>query len=199
MSKYFIQIIVCSLLFFTAYTQDKPATVEKLKFTSSVQVGILEGQAKNTAAQFQILNGFRKNGWLASIGAGIDYYGGKRSVPLFIDIKRDFRKGKFTPFIYLAGGYNFSWLRANEKTKFWWGSPDNEEKGGVFYDAGAGYKLSFKNNMALGFSAGYSFKQQSEIVQPNQICDVCLPSVPANTETYTYQFRRISIKMHYWF
>lgn len=197
MKRYIKLVLVSSLFFLTAGGQQ--LKTEKIKFIATLQGGILEGQADKTAAQLQLLGGIKKNAWLISLGVGLDYYGTKRSLPLFIDFKNVIGKRKNAPFIYAAAGYNFSWLRSNEKIVNWWTEP-GKEKGGLFYDAGIGYKFSLKNKMAFGLSAGYSYKEQTEIVQPFSSCDFCVPpqELP-KPETYKYQFRRIGIKLHYWF
>lgn len=190
-------IVICSLFLSNVFSQQ--SKIDKIKISTTIQGGILEGQADKTAAQLQILGGIKKNAWLLSLGVGLDYYGAKRSVPLFIDIKNIIGKRKNAPFIYAAAGYNFSWLRTNEKLINPWAEPE-KEKGGLYYDAGLGYRFSLKNKMAFGLSAGYSYKQQSEIIQPFQACAFCIPrQPPPRPETYKYQFRRIGIKLHYWF
>jgi hypothetical protein len=190
-------ILPCSLFLLTAQGQQKET--EKVKFIGTFQGGILSGGAKKTAAQFQLLAGIKKNAWLVSLGLGFDYYGYKRSVPLFIDIKNIIGRNKNAPFVYAAAGYNFSWLQSNEKTVIWLADL-GKEKGGLYYDAGAGYKFSLNNKMAFGFSAGYSYKEQSETLKVYPFCEICLPPSPEpRLETYKYQLKRISIKLHCWF
>jgi len=194
----YIKILTITSLFWTvAVGQQEPTAARK--FIVTLQAGILEGQTEKTTAQLQLLGGIKMNAWLLSLGAGLDYYGQKRSIPLFLDVKSFIGKRKNAPFLYAAAGYNVSWLRDSEKMIGWWAAPA-KEKGGLFYDAGAGYKFSLKNRMALGFSAGYSYKEQSEIMTPNSNCDFCIPpQAPPGPETYKYQLRRISLKLHYWF
>lgn len=193
--------IIC-FAFFACITHAQQKAVPS-KFVMTLQGGVQEGQLDKTVPQFQFLGGIQKNAWLVSLGAGMDYYGPKRSVPIFLDVKAFTGKKQDAFFGYGSLGYNASWLRDDEKTKVWWSELAHSEKGGIFYEAGAGYKITLAKKFAFGFSAGYSFKEQSEkiIVQP--YCDFCFPRVPANEEPkpeiYKYQFRRISFKLHCWF
>ena len=106
---------------------------------------------------------------------------------------------KNAPFIYAAVGYNDSWLRNSEKF-----SARNitsyTQKGGLFYDVGLGYKISLNPKMSIGMSAGYSYKDQSEMVKMTLPFEQCIPPPPVlKPDTYFYQLRRISLKLHCWF
>ena len=194
-----LTILFC-LYISTVYCQSK---IHSPVFVMTIQGGIMEGQTDKTVPQFQLLGGIKKDAWVLSLGAGMDYYGAKRSVPVFVDFKNMFGKNNNSFFVYGAAGYNFSWLRNNQKANNWLQTVlSNDQKGGLFYEAGVGYKVSLKNKMGFGLSTGYSYKEQSEIVQYKSNCDFCFPvpqPVESKPETYKYQFRRIGIKLHYWF
>lgn len=204
MKRHILAISLCILFGSFANAQNKKLQSSKYKFTLIPSVGILEGSADKTFGQIQVVGGLQKNTCFAGIGAGIDYYGDKRSVPLFVDLKKNFKTGNKTPFIYADAGYNFSWLRENEKVvNQFSGTNDYKQKGGLFYEAGLGYKFILKNKLALGFSAGYSCKQSKEIYTPFIWIDFPPfpnpnPS-PQNPETYEYKFNRVSLKLNCWF
>ena len=204
MKKIILSILYFTILLSCASAQKKVRQSSKYKFVSNVNFGILEGSADKTYGQMQFVNGIKKETWFTGIGAGVDYYGSKRSVTLFVDIKKDFRADKKTPFVYFDGGYNFSWLRDKEKITFGgFGEHNYKQDGGLFYEAGVGYKFVLKSRLALGLSAGYSYKQSKEIYTPFIWID--FPPYPnpnpsaQNAETYDYKFRRISIKLSCWF
>jgi len=197
MKKYVLFFVVFACGFIMANAQTKKKTSPSNKFTSILQLGLLDGQADKTYGQIQLVNGIQRNAWFYGLGLGIDYYGPKRSVPLFIDVKRDFKKGKRTPFIYADGGYNFSWLRDKDKVNFWGG--DYKQEGGMYYEAGLGYRLILKNNMSMGFSGGYSFKQQKETGTRflwNDFPRFPQPSTNPVPDIYDYKFRRICFKLN---
>ena len=102
-------------------------------------MGILEGDAGKTFGQIQLVNGIQQNACFYGLGVGIDYYGSKRSIPLFVDVKRDLRKGNKTPFVFADGGYNVSWLRDSEKSYI--GGRNYKPTGGMYYETGIGYKF----------------------------------------------------------
>jgi len=197
MRNYILTTIVLLLAFLQVEAQANKKKQSETRYTAILQAGLLEGSADKSFGQFQLLNGIQHNAWFYGLGLGIDYYGPKRSVPLFLDARWDLIKGKSTPFIYADGGYNFSWLRDDEKTVFF--GNDYKESGGPYYDAGLGYKVNLKNKMAIGFSAGYSFKQQKETFTRSIFSDF-LPFPQNNNnqqpDVYEYKFRRISLKLN---
>jgi hypothetical protein len=197
MKNYILLTAILSAAFLLTDAQTKKKTFPVNKFTSIIQAGILEGGADKSFGQFQLVNGIQRNAWFYGLGLGIDYYGAKRSVPLFFDVKRDLIKGKRTPFIYADAGYNFSWLREKDKIVYW--GTDYNAKGGLYYEMGLGYKFILKNKMAFGLSAGYSFKEQEETYKRVLFFD--FPPVPHTTysptpDIYHYSFRRISLKFN---
>ena len=131
------------LLAFSAIAQS-----QKVGFASINQLGLLSA-SKGEAWTLQTINGIRKNTWFAGVGAGLDFYG-ERSVPLFLDVRKDFTLNRNTPFVYADDGVNFEWLNTTEKAlkQFPKTSP------GAFYDLGFGWKLSGKNKRGVLFSAG---------------------------------------------
>ncbi len=198
MKKYISASIIFSLSFLLATAQTKKKNNSGSKFTSIIQLGILEGDAGKTFGQLQLVNGVQKDAWFYGLGVGIDYYGYKRSVPLFIDVKRDLRKGNKTPFVFADAGYNFSWLRAGEKNIIW--DMDYKASGGLYYEAGLGYKFILKNKITIGFSAGYSFKHQKETYGTTLLIEAPIFPQPyyynPPVNSYDYKFRRISIKFN---
>jgi hypothetical protein len=197
MKKYMIAFVVLAGSFLFAEGQTKKKVANQNKFTSMLQLGILEGQADKSYGQLQLVNGIQKNAWFYGLGLGIDYYASKRSIPLFVDIRRDFKKGKKAPFIYADAGYNFSWLRDKDKINFWGG--DYKQQGGMYYEAGLGYRFVLKNNMSMGFSGGYSFKHQKETGTRflwNDFPTFPQPSTNQQPDVYDYKFRRICFKLN---
>jgi len=182
---------------FSAMAQPATKTASPVLFRSIFQAAIADGQSDNMGAQIQTVNGLQKNTWFAGIGIGIDYYAGKRSIPFFAAIKKDWRENEKTPFVYADAGYNFSWLR--DAKKMGHSGAAQSEKGGLFYELGIGYKFLLKNRTSLGFSAGYSYKQQSEKIVSQQICDFCVPPASIPAEEFDYRLRRVIIKMSCWF
>jgi len=183
--------IIIAALFFKQTVQCQQTSVKnKLHYTPVLSVGITEGAAGKTAAQLQLSNALSYNSWLAGIGCGIDYYNNKRSIPVFLLLQKELFKNKNTPFLYAATGYNFSWLRDEQKTKPFF-SFDHKELNGLYYEIGAGYKLTFQKKYSLGLSAGYSLKQQGEKYFLFERTD--------QSEQFDYTFRRFSLKISCWF
>jgi len=197
MRNYILTTMALLLAFLQVQAQTSKKKTSANRYAGIVQAGLLEGSADKSYGQFQLLNGIQHNAWFYGLGLGIDYYGPKRSVPLFLDARWDLIEGKRTPFVYADAGYNFSWLRDNDKTVFF--GNDYKQSGGAYYDAGLGYKVILKNKMAIGFSAGYSFKQQKETFTRSIFSDF-FPFPQSGTkqqpDVYEYKFRRISLKLN---
>lgn len=85
------------------------------QFHSINNVGLLEGQT-GSAFQLQSINGMQYKSWYAGIGLGLDFYR-YRTIPLFLDIRKEFGSGSNKFFAYADGGVNFVWLTDNEKQR----------------------------------------------------------------------------------
>jgi hypothetical protein len=162
---------------------------KKIKFSSVNQFGLLSGSS-GESWMLQTINGIKKDKWFAGAGAGLDFYN-ERTVPLFLDLRKELSNKINTPFIYADAGLNFPWLNSiqRQQKQFPKTSP------GLFYDLGIGWKLSGKNNRGFLVSAGYSFKQVKEKVK-----SVWWPAPTPqlefeNYERYNYLYRRVVIKV----
>lgn len=180
--------ILCCLLTLQVAAQTKS---DKVKFGTVNQVGLIAG-SRGEAFRVETINGIKKHNWFAGIGLGIDYYK-DRTIPLFLDVRRDLLKSRNTPFIYIDGGVNFVWLNDEQKAQRT-GGLNYSNPPGICYDAGLGWKLSGKNARALVLSAGYSFKQVKETIKINWGAPT--PGLQEqNTERYNHLYRRIVLKL----
>ena len=180
-------LILIGLLFLLSAKsqQQLTKTSPAIKFQSNLQSGILIGQ-KGSKPAFVInaVNGIQAATWFAGIGVGIDYYQ-KRTIPLFLKAEKNLSVKANTFFLYGAAGYNFHWLKDDEKVLY-----IENANGGLFYEAGAGYKFTIFTKTHIGFSAGYSYKQVK--VKYNFLV------IPTPELTYNYEYRRIAIKFNWW-
>lgn len=159
------------------------------RFQSVNQSGAMQGEYEG-ALLLQTVNGIKFKQGFAGIGVGVDNYR-FRGVPLFADIRHYIFNKQRTPFIYGDAGIHINWLTNSQKEPKGFGTSSNYSNG-VYTDVGLGYSLGFKNNMALVFSAGYSYKN---IGEKRSIPLWCLvPPCPVNIETYNYGLNRVSLK-----
>jgi hypothetical protein len=184
MTLKFLIIPFLLLLVSSAYCQ----TVNKMKFSSVTHAGLSTG-SNGDAFVVQTINGIKKDKWFAGLGVGLDFYR-NRTVPLFVDIRRDLFSTPNTPFIYADAGVNFLMMNfiQKEQSNFTSSSP------GLFYDAGIGWKLKIKHERALIFSAGYSLKQ----VKQKSTLWWGAPTIQLqeqNYEHYNFLYRRLVFKM----
>jgi hypothetical protein len=192
--KSIILIIACSSLFSPGFSQ----SVEKknkpgIRFSSVNQLGLLNG-SYGASYDLQTINGVALKTWSVGVGVGFDNYI-NRSIPLFIDMRKEFGTKSKVPFIYADGGLNYTWLTQVQK----------EQKGlpyattpGLYWDAGLGLKLKSKSNVAVLLSVGFSYKQSKETVQPSYwMMPWPLPGQSERdfTERLNSQFRRIVVRL----
>ena len=184
--------VTCLVFLLSTKSQHVTKTSPVIKFLSNLQSGILIGQKGSTPAfSINTVNGIKYSSWFAGIGVGIDYYGLKRSIPLFLNIQKDLSAKPNTWFWFAEAGYNFAWLVDNEKMKF---VDKYKVVGGLFYEAGAGYNFTIFTKTRIGVSAGYSYKQLKEkYTYPF----FRLPVGPME-QTNNNEYRRIFVKFNWW-
>jgi hypothetical protein len=160
-------------------------------FRSLFNLGILEGE-KGSEFHLQTIQGLRFGKWFTGIGAGLDYYQA-RTIPLFVDIRREFFNKKNAPFIYADGGYNFAWPTKDDKEHY---GIKIKYDGGLYYDVGLGYRITAGKQAAFLLSAGYSYKFLRE-KRFNPVCVTypCYSVMYLENEWFTYDLNRLSIKV----
>lgn len=164
----------------------------KLKFTSINEVGIVVGKSRS-AYQLQTINGLTYKTFSAGIGVGIDdYY--LKTVPLFLDVRKNFGSKKLHPFLYGDAGTNFPWNKADVGNPFINGG---EYSKGIYLDAGAGYSIKIKKIGAMFLSIGYTSKTINEESYYYYAIDpLPYPYTPeTNKIDYKYTLSRVTIKM----
>ena len=127
------------------------------QFHSINNVGLLEGQT-GSAFQLQSINGMQYKSWYGGIGLGLDFYR-YRTIPLFIDFRKEFGNSVNKFFAYADGGVNFCWLTDNEKNMY---LMDDHFDTGFYTDLGMGYKMGIGKTNHLLLSIGYSLKKLKE-------------------------------------
>ena len=185
MKSFFVFLLIlfsCPLVF--AQQMQKKGC--KCSFQSLNQVGLLEGET-GSAFQLQSINGVQYKTWFAGVGTGIDYYR-FRSVPLFLDIRKDLLKKNFTPFVYSDIGVHFPWKREGE---LHYG--DAKFATGLYYDMGLGLNFATSKNQGFSLRAGYSYKRIKETSTWSMQC-FTYPCYEFR-QTRSYGLNRLSMKL----
>jgi hypothetical protein len=193
--------VTCLVILLSAKGQHE-ATSSALKFQSNLQTGILIGQKGSSAAlSLNLINGLQQKSWFAGIGVGIDY-GSKRSIPLFLDVKKYFSKGNNGIFVYADAGHNFGWLNSEQKTFL--SQAEYKSSGNYYYETGIGYRFLLRGVTAMGVNVGYSVKQFRETYTNNLIIEPPITGTATNTvnfppASFTNTFNRLSLKLNLFF
>lgn len=158
------------------------------EFSSIAQFGMLEGSA-GSSFQIQTINGVRFGKFSTGIGVGLDKYR-FRTLPVFLDLRTDLSKKPNTAFVYGDIGVSVPWV-VKQSNNPWWGTAKYDR--GIYYDAGAGYKLFIGKGRGLIFSAGYSMKKIRETQHFFTICDFG-PCPGMEGERFDFTLKRFSLK-----
>ena len=157
------------------------------QFHSINNVGLLEGQT-GSAFQLQSINGMQYRSWYMGIGLGLDFYR-YRTIPLFLDVRKEFGRGVNKFFAYADGGVNFAWLTDNEKTMY---LTDDHFDNGFYTDLGLGYKIDVGKTNHLLLSIGYSLKKLRETYQAY---DYLPPDNTLEMDHNDYTLNRLTLKI----
>ena len=165
----------------------KKTSVCPWQFHSINNVGLLEGQT-GSAFQLQTINGMQYRSWFMGIGLGLDFYR-FRTIPLFIDFRKEFGSSVNKFFAYADGGVNFAWLTDDQKPLY---LTDDHFETGFYTDLGLGYKIAAGKKNHLLLSIGYSLKKLKETYLSYNYFP---PDNPLDKAQTNYSLNRITIKI----
>jgi hypothetical protein len=194
-SKYVLLLWICNATTFACLAQQKKSD-NPWGFQSVLNVGLLEGQT-GSAFQLQTINGAQYKSWFAGVGLGLDYYR-FRTIPLFLDIRKEFGSGSSRVFLYADAGISFSWVTDQQKL----GYTDDHFSNGFYSDMGLGYKAIVGKRNAVLISVGYSHKKSTESYATYYFYPQGYPPGPMGSvpkEQINYSLNRLSIKMGWMF
>ncbi len=193
--KIYLLVFLIVSSYSAAIAQNK-SFLKMAKLSSALRAGLLNGEADKAGSELQLLSGVTFKTWFTGIGAGIDYYANLKSIPLFVDIRKDIKGNRNTPFINADVGYNLP-LRPKSKSNQSWVKYNFD--GGLYYELGAGYKFTLTKSIALALSAGFSYKNLKERDTFPSGVGPADQLLPPRVDIYDYKFKRISIKLGFWF
>ena len=178
-------IILCAAGTASAQQKRSPCPWQ---FHSINNAGLLEGQT-GSSFQLQTINGAQYKSWFGGVGLGLDFYR-YRTIPLFIDIRKEFGRSSNKLIVYTDMGVNFVWLTDKEKTNY---VTDDKFNSGFYTDMGLGYKIGLGRNNNLLLTVGYSFKKLREAyLAPDYYYP---PDYQQEKEQINYNLNRLSIKI----
>ncbi len=187
-------LLILLVMTSTFVSAQQKSSINLWSFQSIANVGLLEGQT-GSAFQLQTVNGARYKSWFAGVGLGLDYYR-IRTIPLFIDIRKEFGKNSGKLFIYADGGISFGWATDAQKTGYWL---NDQFHNGFYSDMGLGYKSAIGKKSAVVISIGYSYKKANESYSspyyyPNYYATDIMPPNDSR-EKIGYSLNRLSMKI----
>jgi hypothetical protein len=138
---------------------------------------------------FQLSSGVKFNRYVAGAGVAYDLYG-FNSVPVFADWRMNFGNRK-TLFLYANGGYNIPDDRKQEDNDLF--KTGDKWKGGLYMDAGIGYRIRIGGLHHISFSAGYS--QKNMIWQKTYAYPCFFPPCNEEINNYHYNLNRLVTRL----
>ncbi|MBX2921112.1 MAG: hypothetical protein KF746_02885 [Chitinophagaceae bacterium] len=190
------------LAFTCSVNAQQKVAAGKAVFHSVQQVSLTNGN-NAVSAGIQSVNGFAVNGWFAGVGVGLDFYR-YRSVPLFLELKKEIPLKKNALFFYADGGYNIPWVKnEDQRNEGPWGYYEvkNHYNARLYFDGGLGYAIQFNKGNALLLSAGYSHKAFNAIKTTTNKYNIGTPQETENTDMQklSYRFNRLMLKVGWQF
>ena len=186
--KTYLLVVVLVMVNATSWAQK----TNKIRYMNRSSMGILVG-ASDRSMSLQTINGISYKTYSAGIGVGIDYYHTK-TIPVFVDLRKNIFNRQKTPFVYLDLGYS---LPSDSKVtnNNWWKTDISEFGKGYYYDAGIGYQFHVKGRVSIQFSLGYNHKEMSEDLSYEYDVRNSIWYNERNTrEHFDYTFRRLHLK-----
>ena len=159
----------------------------RCSFTSINQVGLVAGEG-DESYQVQTVNGVQYKTWTVGAGVGIDGYR-YRSIPVFLQLRKEFSLSSNSFFIYNDIGLNYPWLKDSQKSMYFIASVYSH---GIYYDGGVGYRWRIKKQSLL-FSSGFTLKEM-KADRSNASCPFIGPCFE-NKDVYQYSLKRLSFKV----
>ncbi len=183
-SQWFIMAVLFPIITFSQ------GNSSRLNLHTIGSVGMAAGES-TVKPLFQVTSGVFCKKWFGGIGAGMDNYNLK-SLPLFAEGRIHFERS-LAAYLYADAGYNFP--VGNEKPREMF-KISHEYKGGLYLDAGIGYRIKLSPLHHLSFSAGYSRKNIREKKVFYYPCGVN-PCYMAHYNVYVfdYSFGRVTAKL----
>ena len=127
------------------------------------QIGLLNGDHAVSAQVMMVAGKMKKNTGIG-IGAAIDYYK-IRTVPVFIDLRKNFSLAGRPLFAYLNLGYNIASPLSSDYQQAgysWFNKYNDRFASGFYSDMGFGYLFSDKSHKTFFISIGYTMKTITE-------------------------------------
>lgn len=150
-----------------------------------------------TGAVFQLSGGLGFRSMYVGIGAGYDNYE-YRSFPVFADWRLRFGSKRLV-FVYAMPGYNIPGKFTREVSNFW-RQVDDRLDGGLYMDAGLGYRVPLGRIHHINFSAGYIRKRITRNKEYRFMCgDEPCPNDRPETIRLRYNFGLVTAKLSWEF
>jgi hypothetical protein len=183
-----ILLFLLTIMFKISSAQQK-SLAGSWQFHSINNLGLLEGQT-GSSFQIQSVNGAQYKSWFAGIGLGLDYYR-YRTIPLFVDFRKEFGRSSNKLFVYIDLGISFSWVTDQQKMNY---VTYDKFSNGFYSDLGLGYKINVGRSNSLLLSLGYSYKKITETYNLPFIY-TGFPEPEDQIQKINYSLNRLSIKM----
>lgn len=173
LSTCIIILIFCGLQISAQETTTSNNTSTRKGYYNITEMGFLAGPISNNhPAPFSIMNinGVQFTPYLAAgVGVGIEFIQ-ETYMPVTLDLRYYFRDHKFSPFIFMQGGYNFSLTNTAQEYGYYdimplWSSYypypayETNPKGGILINPGFGIKNMFNENLGFLFTVGYRYQR----------------------------------------
>lgn len=152
----------CLLCFSLAVLAQKTSTKKSSVWSpwGVAEAGVVWGSYEANG-DLRLQGGVSKNDWKYGVGLAKDVYRFS-SVPIYLQVRRSFLRGKRRPFLLASAGYNLATESdyTNPFMGIWWGTPTTYQyTSGYYGELGAGY--SFRSTKKWGYTLSFSYTRKT--------------------------------------
>lgn len=165
----------------------QPAAAQRLRYTYSIDAGLLAGNKVTPTFTAQVFNGlyFEKLKVRTGITTGIDAYRQFTILPVAAGIKLGpFNQEAVSPYFSLDAGYGLSWLQRR--------SDSRQVSGGYTINPAVGLQFKTKSALKCQVSAGYR-RQKAELKYTRNPIEYDSSAFEQYMATDEFTFSRISL------
>lgn len=143
-------------------------TINRQGYSVRISASVLAG--RNSEGNIRdmsvhLSNGYQlRNGISFGFGTGLEELDGVTLLPVYLDLRYNLLKTRFSPFIWTKGGWSFTFNKSQERYNYF--NLYTESQGGEMLNIGSGIELASWRNNAVNI--GIAYRNQKTIFKSDE-------------------------------